>query len=39
MLISAATHLRLPISALWRVTEPLAVKGKAEPLRPFTPQD
>ena len=39
LLISEATHLRLPISALWRATEPLAVKGKAEPLRTFTPQD
>ena len=37
LLISEATHLRLPISASWRATQPLTVKGKAEPLRTFTP--
>lgn len=38
LLISEATHHRLPESeAKWRATEPLPVKGKAEPLRTFTP--
>jgi adenylate cyclase len=37
LLISEATHTRLPVSDSWRATEPLAVKGKAEPLRTFTP--
>ncbi len=38
LLISEATHLRLPKSEDWQATEPLPVKGKAEPLRTFTPQ-
>ena len=38
LLISEATHTRLPVSERWRATEPLAVKGKAEPLRTFAPQ-
>lgn len=38
LLISEATHGRLTIEAQkWKATEPLAVKGKAEPLRTFTP--
>lgn len=38
LLISEATHGRLPESTSWRATDPLPVKGKAEPLRTFTPQ-
>ncbi len=39
LLISEATHGRLtPGDAKWRATEPLAVKGKAEALRTFTPE-
>lgn len=37
LLISEATHTRLPENGAWRATEPLPVKGKAEPLRTFTP--
>lgn len=39
LLISEATHTRLPVSQSWRATEPLAVKGKAQPLRTFAPQE
>ena len=39
LLISEATHGRLPENASWRATEPLPVKGKAEPLRTFTPDE
>jgi class 3 adenylate cyclase len=38
LLISEATHGRLPEGGSWRPTDPLPVKGKAEPLRTFTPQ-
>ena len=38
LLISEATHARLPADAQWKATEPLSVKGKAEPLRTFTPE-
>lgn len=37
LLISAATRERLEASSSWRATEPLPVKGKAEPLRTFAP--
>ncbi|MBL8914876.1 MAG: adenylate/guanylate cyclase domain-containing protein [Archangium sp.] len=38
LLISEATHGRLSVEvARWKATDPLPVKGKAEPLRTFTP--
>jgi class 3 adenylate cyclase len=39
LLISEATHGRLAVETQkWKATEPLAVKGKSEPLRTFTPE-
>lgn len=38
LLISEATHGRLDGEKKWRATEPLRVKGKAEPVRTFTPE-
>lgn len=40
LLISADTHARLDLGggAQWRAAEPLAVKGKAEPVATFTPR-
>ena len=39
MLISADTRARLSDVLQWKASEPLAVKGKAEPVSTFAPMD